>query len=181
MTETALILVDIQRDYFEGGSFPLPDMQRAAENAAKLLTSFRKKNSPLWHIQHVELDPAGTFFRPASEGAQIHSSVAPRSPEPCITKHFPNSFRETILEKDLRARGIGKLIFCGAMSNMCIDASVRAAFDLGFECTVIHDACAASDMGFDGQVLAAAQVHAAFMGSLASAYAQVLDCAAYLR
>lgn len=180
MSDTALMLVDIQRDYFPGGQFPLPEMEAAGNKAAEVLDSFRKRRLPVWHIQHIDLDASATFFLPESEGCRIHSCVAAHKDEPTIVKHFPNSFRETSLEKDLRAAGIKKLVFCGAMSNICIDASVRAAFDLGFECTVIHDACAASEMEFSAAKLSSQQVHSAFMGSLSWGFAQVVDSAAYL-
>jgi nicotinamidase-related amidase len=60
------------------------------------------------------------------------------------------------------------------MSHMCIDATTRAAKDMGFACTVVRDACATLDMNFEGAVVPAAQVHTAFMGALGQAYATVL-------
>jgi nicotinamidase-related amidase len=57
---------------------------------------------------------------------------------------------------------------------MCIDATTRAAADLGFECVVAHDACATTDVEFNGAKVPAAEVHAAFMSALAFAYATVL-------
>jgi nicotinamidase-related amidase len=71
--------------------------------------------------------------------------------------------------------GAKELFFCGAMSNMCVDATVRAAFDMGYHCTVIEDACAASDLEFGGNVIPATLVHGAFMAALASAYGEVVD------
>jgi nicotinamidase-related amidase len=61
----------------------------------------------------------------------------------------------------------------GAMSHMCIDATTRAAADMGFACWVAEDACATRDLVFNDRAVAAAQVHAAFMAELAAAYAQV--------
>jgi nicotinamidase-related amidase len=58
---------------------------------------------------------------------------------------------------------------------MCIDATTRAAKDMGFDCTVVRDACATLDMSFEGTVVPAAQVHAAFMGALGQAYATVVS------
>jgi nicotinamidase-related amidase len=177
MGKTALILVDIQRDYFPGGGYPLPGMEVAAVRAAKVLEHFRISGLPLWHIRHVELDPEGDFFLPDTEGAEFHGDVAPIAGEKVITKHFANAFRDTALEKELRAAHVSRIVFAGAMSNMCIDASVRAAWDLGFECIVIHDACAASDLEFNDKSVTAPEVQAAFMGALASAYASVVSSA----
>ena len=93
--------------------------------------------------------------------------------EPVITKRFPNSFRETGLEERLRDDGVEELVICGMMSHICVDATVRAAFDLGFSCIVIHDACATRDLTFDRLTVPAAQVHASFMAALGAVYAQV--------
>ena len=66
-----------------------------------------------------------------------------------------------------------RVVICGAMSHMCIDASTRAAADLGFECVVIHDACTTRDLEFAGKTIYATEVHGAFMAALAAAYARV--------
>ena len=60
------------------------------------------------------------------------------------------------------------------MSNMCIDATTRAAADFGFGCTVIHDACATRNLDFGKKKISAQDVHASFMAALGSAYAKVL-------
>lgn len=97
-----------------------------------------------------------------------------------ITKRFPNAFRETPLQATLDARGVRRLVIVGAMSHMCIDAGTRAAVDLGYACTVVHDACATRDQTFGEQIMPAAQVHAAFMAALGFAYARIVDTDTWL-
>jgi nicotinamidase-related amidase len=179
MTE-ALVVVDLQNDYFTGGAMPLSDTDRAATNAARLLEVFRAKSQPLVHLRHLSVRPGATFFIPGTPGAEIHPSVAPLAGETVIDKNFPNGFRDTSLLNHLRQAGADELVICGAMSHMCIDATTRAAFDLGFRCTVIHDGCTTRDLEFDGRALPAAAVHAAFMAALAVPYARVVDCDTYL-
>src|SRR6476619_7473634 len=99
---TALVIVDIQNDYFPGGRMPLAEIERAAENARRLLEHFRSTGRPTFHIQHTWEDPAAPFFVAGTTGAAIHDSVAPRAGEPVVVKHFPNSFRESTLLEDLR-------------------------------------------------------------------------------
>ncbi len=169
----ALLLVDIQNDYFPGGKMELVAMTAAAAQARKLLEEFRRRRWPTCHIQHVSLRPGAPFFVPETPGVEIHSSIAALPGETVIEKHFPNSFRETGLQERLTAAGVTELVICGAMSHMCIDATTRAAVDLGFSCTVIHDACASRDLTFGEQVIPAAQVHGAFMAALAFFYAWV--------
>jgi nicotinamidase-related amidase len=100
--------------------------------------------------------------------------VAPLASERVITKHFPNSFRGTQLAELLRASKVERLAIAGMMTHMCIDATTRAAADLGFECQLAHDACATRDLAFGGSKVAAKDVHTAFLASLNGAFAKVL-------
>lgn len=171
--QTALLLIDLQNDYFPGGKMELVRADQAAANARRLLDYFRERKRPIIHVQHISLRPGAGFFLPDTPGAQIHPLVAPAVGEPVVVKHFPNSFRETELLDLLRKQGIERLVICGAMSHMCIDATTRAAFDHGFACTLATDACATRDLEFDGTKVSAAQVHAAFMAALGAVYARV--------
>jgi nicotinamidase-related amidase len=178
--QSALILIDIQNDYFPSGAMELAGMTRAAAQARKLLDAWRQVRRPLVHVQHIALGPGATFFRPNTIGVEIHESVRPLPGEPVIQKHYPNAFRETGLREALTTAGVEDLIICGAMSHMCIDASTRAAFDFGFACTVIHDACASRDLTFQDLTIPAAQVHGAFMAALGARYARVLSLKEFL-
>jgi nicotinamidase-related amidase len=95
--KTALILVDIQNDYFANGRMELVGMDAAGEKAGQLLTFFRDNRWPTFHIQHISNYEGATFFLPDTKGAEIHSGVKPRPDDPVIQKHYPNSFRETPL------------------------------------------------------------------------------------
>ncbi len=72
-----------------------------------------------------------------------------------IRKAHPNSFLETPLEETLRAEGVDEVVVCGMMTSMCVDATARAAADLGFAVTVVHDACATLDLEFGGETIPA--------------------------
>ncbi|MDY6782655.1 MAG: cysteine hydrolase family protein [Cyanobacteriota bacterium] len=172
--KTALILIDIQNDYFSGGKWELPEMEAAAENAKQLLADFRASFNPIFHIQHIAKEANAPFFLAGTKGVEIHPSVQPQNNEAVIVKHFPNSFLQTTLLGGLQSAGTKSLVICGAMSNMCIDATTRAAKDFGFDCVVAHDACAAQNFEFQGQEIPAQQVHGSFMAALAFAYAKVV-------
>jgi nicotinamidase-related amidase len=171
---TGLILVDIQNDYYPGGRMELVGISEAGQKAGELLSFFRANNWPTFHIQHLSVRKGATFFLPDTEGAEIHDCIKPLSDERVIQKHYPNSFRETALLEELKKQEVKKMVICGAMSHMCIDATVRAAFDFGFECVAIQDACATRNLEFGGKTIAAEQVHGSFMAALGSAYARVL-------
>jgi nicotinamidase-related amidase len=175
MKDTALIIVDLQNDYFPGHSMELVGIEQASQNAAGILQHFRSSGWPVHHIRHISIHEGATFFLPGTQGSEIHSDMIPLEGESVIIKHFPNSFLGTELEKTLKVQSVKHLIICGAMSHMCIDATTRAAFDLGFGCIVAHDACATRDLDFLGKIIPAAQVHAAFMAALNGIYAQVIS------
>jgi nicotinamidase-related amidase len=169
----ALLIVDMQNDYFPGGKMELIGIEKAAENVSRLLAMFRGTGQQIFHIQHLSTKPGAIFFLPDTTGVEIHPSVAPQNGEPVIRKHFPNSFRDTALLEEMRIRDINELVVCGAMSHMCIDTTVRAGFDLGVSWIVIADGCATRDIVFGDQIIGAAQVHGAYMASLASGFAKV--------
>ncbi len=176
---SALLIIDIQRDYFPGGAYPLIGSEEAAAVARAVLVRARDAGQEIIHVQHHSLEADAGFFRAGTPGIEIHPLVAPMDGEQVITKHEPNSFIGTPLEKTLRANGIDELVIVGMMSSMCVDATTRAALDLGFAATVIHDACAAPDLEFDGTPLPGRTVHAAFMAALADAGAIVVSAADY--
>lgn len=176
MTNTALILIDIQNDYFPDFSesrMPLPAMKAAAGNAALLLAAARRNGTAIFHIRHVMASDAAPFFLPGSAGSEIHDSVQPLGSEEIIEKGRPNSFKDTRLEALLRDRNVDQVTLCGAMSQMCVDATARAAADMGFKVTVAQDACAAAAVTHDGIDVPAEMVHAAIMAPLAASYATV--------
>lgn len=171
----ALLIIDIQNDYFKGGKFELINPQIASSNAKKLLENFREKNLPIFHIQHISTRNNATFFLPNTNGVLIHEDVKPLENEIVITKNFPNSFSKTTLLEELQKQNIKELLICGMMTHMCIDATTRAAFDLGFDCVVSYDACCTKDLEFNKNKIMAQDVHDSFMASLNGIFAKVLS------
>jgi nicotinamidase-related amidase len=178
--KTALILIDIQNDYFPGGKGELVNPIPAALQAAKLLDFFRRQKWPTVHIQHVATRPGATTFLPGTEGGKFHTSIAPLAGETIMVKHFPNPFRETNLLEYLNGLGIDRLVLCGMMTHMCVQAGTRAAVDLGFTVMLAADACATRALTYDDVNVPAEHVHAAALAALKS-YAQVLKTAEILK
>ncbi|MDP4240625.1 MAG: cysteine hydrolase family protein [Bacteroidota bacterium] len=178
--KTALLLIDLQNDYFKGGTMTLVNAEQACENARLALDYFRKMHLPVIYIQHVATKPDATFFLPDTAGAEIYHRVTPAGQEKVIVKHFPNSFRETELLRFLLENGITDLVICGMMTHMCIDATTRAAKDLGFNCTLLGDACATKDLGISGHTVKASDVQTAFLAALNSTYSTVTTTKEFL-
>lgn len=150
---TALILIDIQDFYFPGGRLQLTGVETAEEKAIALLSWCREHNYIIVHVMH-------------KGGGDIRKSLAPGQGEKLIVKSEINSFKGTDLADFLHEKGVKKLVLAGMQTNMCLEAATRAASDLGFSCTVIHDACAARDLEFNGYVVKAADVHHASLVTL---------------
>ena len=173
MSDAALLLIDLQNDYFPGGRMELEGSLAAVAKAAQALDAFRRRGLPIVHVRHLSVRPGATFFLPGTPGAEIHASVAPQADEPVVEKNFPNSFRATDLKERLDGAGVRHLVVAGMMTHMCVDASVRQANDLGFRVTLLADACATRAQRFGDESVPARQVHLAFLAALNGAYARV--------
>ncbi len=171
--KTTLILIDIQKDYFPGGRMELEGPTEAATQARHLLNLFREHGWPTIHIQHISTRPGATFFLPDTIGMDFHDSIKPLAREKIIVKHFPNSFRETELLETLKNWETERLVICGMMTHMCVDASVRAAADLGYPVLLAGNACATRELDYAGTKIPAMHVHGAFLAALKS-YGNVL-------
>lgn len=180
MSRQALIVVDIQNDYFPTGRWPLVGIDAAADNAARIINAAREAGELVVHVRHEFTTADAPFFAPGSEGAKLHPKVINQPEEPVVLKHFINSFRDTDLKSILDEHEIDELLIIGAMSHMCIDGITRAAVDFGYKATVVHDACASRDLEFNGVKVPAAHVHAAFMAALGFGYAGVVSTDEYL-
>ena len=170
---TALVLIDLQNDYFPGGAMELVGADAAVAQARSLLLAFRQRSLPIFHVQHISTRPGATFFLPGAPGANTHAAVAPAQGEPLVIKHFPNSFRETTLLEQLRGIGASKLVVAGAMTHMCVDTTVRAASDYGFQVAVAQDGCATRALQLGTQRVEAADVQVAYLAALNGTFATV--------
>ncbi len=174
--KTALLLIDIQKDYFPGGKHPLVDPLEAAQKAYLLLQCFREHRSHSGHhvhIQHISKEPDATFFISGDRGTDIHDSVAHFEGEPIVYKHEPNSFLNTELLALLKSWEVERVIIAGMMTHMCVDATARAASDLGFQVIIAEDACATRDLKYGDTTIPAEHVHKAFLAALKS-YGKVM-------
>lgn len=178
--DTALVIIDIQQFYFEGGKLPLVGPVEAAEKARQMLEWFRARSLPVVHVQHLGKDMTGPDPACPDPQYRIRPEVLPAAGEKVVGKRNPSSFRDTDLEGWLRERGVKKLVLCGMQTHMCLEAAARAAADLEFEVTVIADACATRDLEHGGVKVPAAQVHAATLATLDGSYAKVITAAEWL-
>ncbi|WP_037317131.1 cysteine hydrolase family protein [Ruegeria halocynthiae] len=180
MAKSALILIDIQKDYFPGGKWELHQIEQTAANAARILGQARTADQMIVHVHHEFQIENPPFFEAGTPGAEFHPSVQPQEGEHKVLKHYVNAFRDTNLQSLLEQNGVTDVTIVGDMSHMCIDAAARNAADIGLNVTVVEDACSSRDLEFNGDVIAAEQVHKAYMSALSFAYAKVVTTTDYL-
>lgn len=170
MKNKALLIIDIQMFYFPGGSVPLVEPEKAAQNAAQVLNYARNNNILVIHIKHN-----------ANSGSEIHQLVSPIDGEKVISKNEANAFNGTDLLDYLKEKNIEELIITGMQTHMCVEAATRAAYDLGFTCTVIEDACATRDLKFKDKIVKAEDVHYSTLSALNRTYATIITTEEFIK
>ena len=162
--KTGMLLIDIQDFYFPGGRLQLENPEKAGMNAGLVLEKFREKEYPVYHVRHN--------FEP---GGDIYKYVKPLEGEKVFSKDQINAFLNTDLLQTLQEDSIQTLVICGMQTHMCLEAAVRAAHDLGFECIVVHDACATRALQYEELIIPAKSVHYSTIKTLEGNYARVLS------
>lgn len=174
MPNSVFIAIDIQSDYFPGGTMTLENVEIAARQGKKALDQARVLQIPIIIVQHISLAPSATFFRPDTPGVRVHPWFAPQGSDLRLIKHFPNAFRETELTQHLAAIHAEHLIVCGMMTHLCIDSTVRAAADQGYAVTLLGDATATHALSYGNRVAPALAVQTSSLATLHNTFADVV-------
>jgi nicotinamidase-related amidase len=146
----------------------------ALANIARLLAKARADGGLIVHVQHR--GRAGGAFDPATRAFAIADEAAPKAGETVMEKPLPNSFAGTTLNEKLTSMGAKRLVLAGFMTHMCVSSTARAALDLGYQTTVVADACATRDLPTgSGTDISAADLHRAELAALADRFSIVCD------
>lgn len=160
--KTALLIIDVQMFYFPGGQVPLVHPEKTSLNIKKLLYAFRENNMEVIHIRHD-----------VSKNGAIHPNVKPLDNEKVITKSEANSFNGTELDEYLKAHKISDLVITGMQTHMCVEATTRAAYDLGYNCIIGADAATTRDLTYNDKRIEAKDVHYSTLSTLHNSYGKV--------
>ncbi|BBB63630.1 cysteine hydrolase [Undibacterium sp. KW1] len=177
--DTALIIIDMQRGMADpkSGRRNNPD---AEENIRQLLAAWRAAGRPVVHVRHMSRSPASVFW-PGQPGNEFQEKLLPLANEHVVEKNVTDAFVNTGLERWLHVRGIKELVIVGVSTNMSVEATVRSAGNLGFNTTVVADACFSFDrLDFLGKPQTAEEVHINALSNLQGEYATVLNTAVLL-
>ena len=123
LVKQALIVIDIQNDYFPEGKYPLHKPELAMQETLKAMAIAKEKSIPIIHIQHLVPVEAGEglFFYEGSHGAEIHKEVIAAAPDaPIITKQHADCFENTNLEETLQSLGVDEILLAGMMTHNCV-------------------------------------------------------------
>lgn len=113
---------------------------------ARLVGACRESGVPVLHVRHD--GGPGDELEAGTDGWRICAPLAPQEGEPVFDKHFNSAFRWTGLQAHLEQRGLRRLLMCGMQTEFCFDASVKVAFELGFDVTVPRGAVTTFDCAF---------------------------------
>ncbi len=178
MKKTALILIDIQNIYFTEGAYLLFEPELAGQQAKKVLEEFRSNGLPVVHVKHVF--HTENYKEDSEYLNEIHAAVFPAGNEKIIMKQHPNCFWHTDLLEYLQSLEITDLVVLGMMSHMCVDTTVRACQDYGYQVTVIDDACTTKPLSWKGKEMDASSVHNVYMAGLSGLFAEIMSAEEFI-
>jgi nicotinamidase-related amidase len=140
----ALLLIDLQNDYFPGGLFPLWNTVKTLAAVKNAVARAHAAGIVVIHIQHIADPEAGIapFFNAGTEGARIHPEILLAAPDaPVVIKHFADSFFETNLETVLSEHGVGELLVCGMMTQNCVTHTAISKSAEKYGVSIVTDCC----------------------------------------
>lgn len=136
MSDIALLVIDMQVGLLENDSFPMLGSRELVERCASLIKRARAVAVPVVFVQHCDQEPP---LESGSHGWMLAPGLDVRAEDAVVQKRTPDSFHETELQQLLEQQGVKRLVVCGLQSEFCIDTTVRRAFSLGYQTTLVKD------------------------------------------
>ncbi|MGL5633828.1 MAG: cysteine hydrolase family protein [Sarcina sp.] len=140
----ALLIIDLQNDYFDGGKFPLWNTEKILENIEDAIDLAHKNDVSIIHIQHVA-DPnlgLSPFFNQGTEGVKIHPRILEKAPEgKVVVKTFADGFYKTNLEEVLSEIGAEEILVCGMMTQNCVTHTAISKAAEKYKVSILADCC----------------------------------------
>jgi nicotinamidase-related amidase len=141
---TALLVIDLQNDYFPGGAFPLWNPEAVLGNLEQAIAKATAQGMPVILIQHVPAPGAGLspFFNEGTPGVALHPRIRAAAPEaPVVAKRFADGFHQTTLEETLHGLGVTRLLIGGMMTQNCVTHTAISKAAEKYDVTVLADCC----------------------------------------
>lgn len=148
MNQKALLVIDLQNDYFPQGKFPLWNTEAVLSNIKAAIAKANQQGIPVIHIQHIA-DPAlglSPFFNQGTHGAEIYPEIlAAAADGEVVTKSFADAFEQTNLEQVLQSQGVSELIICGMMTQNCVTHTAISKAAEKYKTSILMDCCTTVD------------------------------------
>lgn len=155
MSHTALIVIDLQNDYFPAGAYPQYQAEQVLAHTLSAIDIAQQRGWPVVLVQHVGGAEA-PFFKTGSDGVKLHSALlAQASASVVVEKQHADSFLNTTLSDVLRAQNIRELVVCGMMTQNCVTHTALSPAASDYSVRVLSDACSAPDAMVHGIALRA--------------------------
>jgi len=140
----ALLVIDVQNDYFPEGKFPLWNAEAILRNIENAIKKANILNIPVIIIQHIADSSLGIapFFNKGTKGADVHPRILAVAPNaPIIVKKFADSFVNTALEETLSKLGSTELLVCGMMTQNCVTHTAISKSAEKYKVAILKDCC----------------------------------------
>ena len=140
----ALLLIDLQNDYFPGGKFPQWNADATLAAVERAVAAAKEAGVAVVHVQHIANPAAGVapFFNKGTPGADIHPCVLAAAPDaPVVVKEYADSFEKTTLEGTLARLGVTELLVCGMMTQNCVTHTAISKAAEKYEVCILPDCC----------------------------------------
>jgi nicotinamidase-related amidase len=140
----ALLVIDLQNDYFPGGKFPLWNTEAVLQNIERAIEKANAQGLPVVIIQHIASSKQGIapFFNEGTAGAEIHLRIlGAASKAPIVVKEFADSFERTKLEETLTKLGVTELLVCGMMTQNCVTHTAISKAAEKYSVAILVDCC----------------------------------------
>jgi nicotinamidase-related amidase len=182
MEHPALLMIDVQREYFSAASpLRIPDGPAVLDRLTGLLATARERGSGIVHVQHVE-DASSDVFAAGSVNVETMDEVAPADGEPVVVKHLPGAFDGTDLDAILAKLGTRTVVIAGFMTHMCCDTTAREAQARGFDVVFLGDGTATRDLvDRHGHTIPHDRVHETILAAQADGFSTLMDVDAVRR
>jgi len=181
MPTTALIVIDVQEEYFSG-LLPIafPRREESLRRITQAMDHATASGVPVIVVRHNGEPGEGTFD-PGGATWALRPEVAERPYDALVDKALPGSFTGTPLAEMLAERGVDHLTICGYMTNVCCDTTARQALHRGLGATILADATGVPDMpDIEGGVVPAADLQRAALAPLALMGVEVATVGAWV-
>lgn len=176
MQKRALIVIDVQNEYFDGAlpiSDPPPDLSLA--NVGRAMDAASAAGVPVIVVRHGSTDPESPIFQEGTHAWELHTEVERRSRDHLIEKTLPGSFTGTPLERILAAASVDTVAITGYMTHMCVDTTSRQAAHLGLAVEILNDATGTLALENSGGSATGEELHRATLVAQGQFFADVVS------